>query len=581
MQIKNLKINQKKLTQILVTGGLTISLAVGGKMIMTNPNFFQDETNNQTGYENFNPLFNTKVKANNFVILNMGNHEKKGVLNEIKKMQYANEFDISLGIVINSNFERENEIYDDVEFVKGLMRDFNINFPVYINIDSIITNDDLNVEAKAKLIKNFLEKCSANNMYVGVSGTDTNLTRMYQYLNIREYDAYLIMDKADITYPGVANIIKDMDNNITASTDLTNIIETKNLNKADNFAGDGAYLYNSQEDIQDIAMRFGMSVNELLNFNEIKRDDLKTGIVLRIPSLINSVINDEMKSSPVRVSEPLRGADVSFYQNQMNYDLIKENFDFLIVRLSQGLNLDSAFEANAKNCALNNIPMGVYTFNNYRGIDYPNKEEYRRALNEQADFVIANLKNKKVDYPVYLDLEVYSGESIHEIYSPEDVVALIETWNDKITAAGYIPGLYSNRTAYDYITSCLGTEVPMETWVAGGPQYMAGKENIDLNDIKPIGETFTINNRTYTVDMTQVTDSAVNSGAGNGSGHVDVNFSYIDYANKEEIKNDTYYFNIKEFNRKRPNNYFFLASALGLSVIGGTAIYKKNKQKQK
>ena len=70
----------------------------------------------------------------------------------------------------DSNAKNEREIYDDVEYAKSICPPM----PVYLNIDDIITNDNLNNEMKTKIIRDFLDKCSANGMYVGMSGTDTS-----------------------------------------------------------------------------------------------------------------------------------------------------------------------------------------------------------------------------------------------------------------------------------------------------------------------------------------------------------------------------------------------------------------------
>ena len=53
---------------------------------------------------------------------------------------------------------------------------------------------------KTKLIKDFLEKCAANNIYVGLHGTDTNLCLVKEYCKITGYDALVVKDKDEIAY---------------------------------------------------------------------------------------------------------------------------------------------------------------------------------------------------------------------------------------------------------------------------------------------------------------------------------------------------------------------------------------------
>ena len=47
-----------------------------------------------------------------------------------------------------------------------------------------------------------------------------------------------------------------------------------------------------------------------------------------------------------------------------------DNFEFLILRVSQGTDLDDRFEENARNANLHDIPIGVYCFNNYTNNNY-------------------------------------------------------------------------------------------------------------------------------------------------------------------------------------------------------------------
>ena len=69
----------------------------------------------------------------------------------------------------------DTNIYKDIDYVKSVLKENDINLPVYMNINHIVENVNLNNNQKKELIVAFLEKCSSNGMYVGVSGTDTNL----------------------------------------------------------------------------------------------------------------------------------------------------------------------------------------------------------------------------------------------------------------------------------------------------------------------------------------------------------------------------------------------------------------------
>ena len=138
---------------------LTAVTLMGGAAMYTISQNEKSPIENETGYDNVKITNLINLDENDFVILNVGDHNSLGVTYQNEKMSYCNEKDIALVIVITTKAEKENEIYDDVEYVKGLINQHKINFPVYLNIDNIITNDDLNNEMKEKLIRDFLEKC--------------------------------------------------------------------------------------------------------------------------------------------------------------------------------------------------------------------------------------------------------------------------------------------------------------------------------------------------------------------------------------------------------------------------------------
>ena len=255
----------------------------------------------------------------------------------------------------------------------------------------------------------------------------------------------------------------------------------------------------------------------------------------------------------------------------------------MIIRISQGLNIDTCFENYTKNCKLNGIPYGIYCYNGFEGSDYPDKNEYRKALEKQADFIIENLKNKVVDYPVYIDLETYGTTPFNSRYSSEDINIILDVWKEKITEAGFTPGIYCNRNTYSIIDSYVDTDLSddFELWIAGGNDYKVRNEIQDLNIPT---DTYTYQDRNYSADMLQVSESIINSGAGNIDGCVDVDFSFKDYTRPDYINNidsDTL-FKIKHFDPVPKSLPFVLiGSSLGLCITGGLFIKKKkNKTKR-
>lgn len=561
----------------LIMGGTGV--AVGAKMVLKRTPPPLDPGFKVTGEAGDIGLITSwNMSPEEFVVMNVGNHQKVETHFQDYKIEKLNERDVPVGLIISSDAKNEAEVYDDVEYAKGLIEKHEVNYPVYLNIDKIMENDDLNPEMKREIIKCFLEKCTSNKIYVGLYGTDTNLCRVLEYCGITGYDAFLVMDQEEIQYTGSYSICQGLDGKVQSKSHLDDIINSKNLNETSGFVNDGSYIFKEGDDLTDIAMTYGMSVNELLRFNNISdKDDLQPGTKLRIPTIVDATIPTQVGEFK-ELDEPIRGADISYAQSELDWDQIEDNFEFMILRVSQGTHLDKTFESNAKNCNLHDIPMGVYCYNDFDNRDTTDLDEFKELQTEQADFVLDNLKNKKVEYPVYLDIEAPNGVDLKDLLSPEQVAEMLEIWCTKMQASGYIPGIYCNQSTFKYIQSCVDYPVAKElqVWIAGGDQYYGETKDIELEDVRP---SSVLDNESYGATMGQSTDSAINSGAGNSKGHVDVNFSTIDYTDQETVyENDLY--ETKQFERTDGE---LLAGAIGAGaavvLAGGAAIAIKGRKK--
>ena len=570
----------KRLFAILIAiimGGTGV--AVGAKMVLKRTPPPLDPGYKITGEAGDIGLITSwNISPEEFVVMNVGNHQKVETHFQDYKIEKLNERDVPVGLIISSDAKNEAEVYDDVEYAKGLIEKHTVDYPVYLNIDKIMENDDLNPEMKREIIKCFLEKCTSNKIYVGLYGTDTNLCRVLEYCGITGYDAFLVMDQEEIQYTGSYSVCQGLDGKVQSKSHLDDIINSKNLNETSGFVNDGSYVFKEGDDLTDIAMTYGMSVNELLRFNSISdKDDLQPGTKLRIPTIVDATIPTQVGEFK-ELDTPIRGADISYAQSELDWDQIEDNFEFMILRVSQGTHLDKTFESNAKNCNLHDIPMGVYCYNDFDNRDTTDLAEFKELQIEQADFVLDNLKNKKVEYPVYLDIEAPNGVDLKDLLSPEQVAEMLEIWCTKMQSSGYIPGIYCNQSTFKYIQSCVDYPVAKElqVWIAGGDQYYGETKDVELEDVRP---SSVLDNESYGATMGQSTDSAINSGAGNSKGHVDVNFSTIDYTNQETVYEHDLY-ETKQFERTDGE---LLAGAIGAGaavvLAGGAVIAIKGRKK--
>ena len=580
------KLNEKILP-ILLAGVTLVGTGIGAyklgvrKGIKNTQDAISEE--NEIGHDDINPLLNFKVEDDEFVLLDVGDHDSIGTSFQDKKMRLCNDSDISLGVIISSSAKNECDIYDDVEYVKGLVRDYNIDFPIYLDIDKIMDNKKLNSDMQCKIIRDFLDKCSANKIYVGMTGTDKNLCRVREYFKITSYDAFVIMDDDIIRYTGTYNVYKDLKGNIISKTNLSEVIKNNNLNNPNNFKGDTTYIINTEEDIVDISLNCGMSVEDILQFNNIRLSSIKNGTKIRIPNKLNSETKTEdyNQGEFEVLSTPLRGCDLSHWQSaSYNFEQLSYNFDYIILKSNQGTSTDQMYEEFVNNCQVYGIPVGVYCMNDYWG--NLSLEEFKKCQEKQADYTLELLKNKNIEFPIYLDLEGDKVEALPNEYAE----AMFEIWKTKIETAGYIAGIYCNQSDFKLLNSKVDYHLAekFEVWIAGGPQYTGETQDIEFKDV--VSADSILNDPTYKANMAQSTDSAINAGAANHNGHLDIDFCKVNYSDYK-IKDNNYESSdetseIKKFKRINKALPIALLAGGGLLIgFTGKKLIEKKKKKNK
>lgn len=575
------KSRNKKLNVKRVASGLLAGLIIGGSALGITGCSSKEKP---SPYPDYIPGYSSvsEIKDGNddsFVILDVGNFNKQRKGAEIKKI---NDRNISLGVIISTDADSEAAIYDDVEYVRGLINSYDVNFPVYLNIDSIVNNKSLNNEMKEKIIRDFLSKCTANHIFVGVYGTDKTLCSVADKFNLKDYDAFVVMDSDTIKYPGVCTVFQTMDGEIFSKEDLSEVIEKNGLNEADNLVNDKKVFVTGSDELLQLSLECGLSYDELLEYNDLNEKDLKEGCEIKVPSRVGAKVKS--LEDTALDDKMIMGCDISYCQNNIDWEKAKENFEFVIIRVTQGTSLDEEFVSHIENANKHDVAAGVYCFNNYTTSSCDSIDKFMDMEVAQADAVIDALKNHKIDYPVYLDIERCgnreSGVSWDELLPKDYTVSMINTWCSKIDEAGYVPGFYFSEDCYGYLASVcesieksdsktseeakfVGNFKSAKKWLAGGEQY--GNTPYDISEVK---EPSAERQREFDdVDVFQVTSTATNTGAGNGNGYVDVNFSSTDYKDngpKETVEE----VDIKQFDKKEE----FKGKLVGLLPTAGLAL---------
>ncbi|HJA01653.1 MAG TPA: RICIN domain-containing protein, partial [Candidatus Collinsella stercoripullorum] len=155
-----------------------------------------------------------------------------------------------------------------------------------------------------------------------------------------------------------------------------------------------------------------------------------------------------------------QGIDVSEFQYRINWDAVKASgVDFAIIRIGWWNNgVDKYFERNVAECERLGIPWGAYLYS------YSMDAEDAASEANHAIDLMNQMKAKGYtpDLPVYLDLE--------DKEVPLDAAKLAtisSTFNGKIAAAGYEPGVYASASWWkNYLTSPV-----FDSWSKWSAQY--------------------------------------------------------------------------------------------------------------
>lgn len=197
------------------------------------------------------------------------------------------------------------------------------------------------------------------------------------------------------------------------------------------------------------------------------------------------------------------GVDISRYQKDVDFSSLKaDGIEYVMIRLGArgyktgALQLDEYFAANLQGAKDAGLDIGIYFYSQAVSVV---------EAQEEADLVIANLKDQKITYPVAFDMEFVENDTSRvETLSKDERTAISIAFLSKIQAAGYIPMLYGN------------TE-----WLM---------KRVDLSKMTDycvwLSEEADIPKYPYTYEMWQYTKQGTVNGI---EGFADLNISFVDY----------------------------------------------------
>lgn len=374
-----------------------------------------------------------------------------------------------IGLIVTPTDYTYESIYKTIDKIKEIVKANKISCPILYDISKYM-NDDV-IRANCLLAEEFCNKLSANGCYVGIAGSTADIEAFSsKFIQVTKthsldlYDKMIYLEDNNLSelsreYDGNYNMVRLRNGIVLWKTDLSKIIEDRNLNNSTNFIDEYTYTIKSGDCLEKIAENYNMKVDDLAGYNGINSDKIYPGAEIVIPNnytcLSKDTIDniDEEQLDEIIKSESLnrilKGIDVSHHQGDIDWDLVKEEVDFAILRLcdfyyatdEENCLLDKKFIYNMTSCEEKNIPVGVYYYS--RATD----EESART---EAQFVASKLKEYSLEYPVYMDAETaYLNELM--AYSPKEFKKIARAAMEVLEENGYYAGIYCSRTLFKNI----------------------------------------------------------------------------------------------------------------------------------
>ena len=213
-----------------------------------------------------------------------------------------------------------------------------------------------------------------------------------------------------------------------------------------------------------------------------------------------------------------KGIDVSAYNPVSDYSAVaKSGVKIAILRITEiGNKLDPSFEKNYKGFRAQSIKVGVY--------------KYSYALNtaqakEEAEKVLAVLKKRKLEFPIFYDLEWSRQRAL----GSAAITRIAKAFRQVIVDGGYLFGIYCNTDWYYHVLDT--KSLPYDYWLAAYPYNDRGVIVESLRPPVGIGWQYSSKGKVpgipgntdmnvfYKEFPTRPKDDSGNSGGNNNSGN--------------------------------------------------------------
>lgn len=300
-------------------------------------------------------------------------------------------------------------------------------------------------------------------VYSNVKNNEVTITGLSEATTYKfKIRAYITLDKNN-NYGDYSNILETA----TSTVNVTGLYSSKqtensitiNWNKVSKAEGYTIYVYSqSSQSYKEKATTnnnsFEITGLDTAKFYKIYVKTYKTINGVKYYSKQSGVLSQKTLST----DKIKAGIDVSKWQGDIDWQKVKnKGIDFAILRLgwigNNGNSLDGKFERNYNECKRLGIPVGVYV--------YCYSASTKKA-EEGANWVAKQLKNKQLDYPVYIDME---DDSIRGL-GKKTLTSICEKFNTIMIKEGFEAGVYANKYWLDTYLDGEALKQKYSIWLA-------------------------------------------------------------------------------------------------------------------
>ena len=469
------KVNKKKMSSlgkgIILVGGLTGVMVAG---IMFNnymhslKKFENDLIDNGVSIsENaeYGTIDSEKKDDIKFSIADCGNSGTELSDNAKKILEDTK---IPTGIIVNPQCKELYQIYEEVDYTKKIITEYNVEYPVFLNINgmfNVMMNEYPQIN---NMINAYVNKLQANGCYVVVIGDRTFLDILKQEreneekvlgYNEADYPIGIIVDEIEKVNDELFTVILGKDY-VYSREHFKNIV-SNNYNKESLFVDPFEYIVQDGDNLSYISNEYNISVDDIKNYNKIG-NTIHPGDKIDLPN----------KYQPAYY----RGIDISYNQGNIDWKSVGSNIDFAILRVGYTSKdniaetpsiVDPYFHYNMSECNRNNIPVGLY---------YKTSSISKYQIDEEINVLLKQLGGYDVSLPIYVN--ILEDVNLEDAENRVNVVELADYFCSKIKDAGYTPGIYVHQNNIAYIPELVKKYT---IWGYGGLHYNLNQSYNELN----------------------------------------------------------------------------------------------------